>query len=515
MIEKFATRKEIGLIELARYVLKKWEKGNNKMADNDKCNPKMQRKNDSTSLISESLKEKLGKYTGEKAFFTYIVSFMLLIPGAELITELIGQPYVSQPLIHSLFGYVGLVLVILWFIVNWGVRKIKPSDIFFWTLVIFALVALICSNDITESTDGYYYEEWISNFFAYFSLMFAATHIESYERRKKILYVFIGLALAESVICLFQSLGIRITDSFYDPKVHAEENLSFGLAQHQNFYGGLSVLFFGACSGLFVLSTKKKLIIPAGMLVGLVLYGSLSTSARLTWIGNTAVVMFLFISLLIMKKKKNINAEYLIKCFRHFGILILIVSATVAVVMLSSDKIQSEIAQSAEEFAYDDTGFTGNLGNSRVMFWKVGFESVPDNWLTGVGLDNFIWCFHNSKTWQEGQGSNHKAHNEYFHILFTEGVPALLNYLVLLIYAVATAIKNIIAVKDKKQDIITWIFLAMFAGYAAQALVNSSVINIAMYFWVTIGMVMPVWSQKEIFRKGSAGKDAEKSAENA
>ena len=108
-----------------------------------------------------------------------------------------------------------------------------------------------------------------------------------------------------------------------------------------------------------------------------------------------------------------------------------------------------------------------------------------------------------------------KGHNEYIHILVTQGVPALINYLFLLIFALVTAVKNIVRMEDRKQQILTWIFLSMFTGYAVQALVNSSVINTAMYFWITIGMVMPVWSQKEIFRKGSVGKDAEKSMENA
>ena len=36
----------------------------------------------------------------------------------------------------------------------------------------------------------------------------------------------------------------------------------------------------------------------------------------------------------------------------------------------------------------------------------------------------------------------------------------------------------------------------MFAGYAAQALVNSSVVDVAPYFWITLGMTMPKSEQK-------------------
>ena len=36
----------------------------------------------------------------------------------------------------------------------------------------------------------------------------------------------------------------------------------------------------------------------------------------------------------------------------------------------------------------------------------------------------------------------------------------------------------------------TWTLLAMFTAYVVQALFNSSVVNIAPYFWITAGMVL-------------------------
>ena len=96
-----------------------------------------------------------------------------------------------------------------------------------------------------------------------------------------------------------------------------------------------------------------------------------------------------------------------------------------------------------------------------------------------------------------------KGHNEYLHTLVTQGVFAVINYILLLVYSFVTGVKNVIKTTDDNKRTITWIFLGMFIGYAAQAFFNSSVINVAMYFWIIVGMTMPKASQKplKLFRR--------------
>lgn len=457
----------------------------------------------------------LGKYVGEKAFFAYVVCFMIFIPMGEFVSELLGENFITQPIIHTFMGYVGLGMAILWFLLNLPKKNIKPSDIFFLTLLFFLIISYVFSKEREVSANRNFYEETMPNFFAYYSLMFAATHVEDAKYRKRVLGVFIALTLFESIICVFQSAGIRVLDSCFDPQMHASENLSYGLAQHQNFYGALSVLFFGASSGIFVFKVCKKWVVPSGIVAALALYGSLSTSGRLTWLGNGTILIFMIISILIMKKKtldKETGKKYLIR----FGALVAITVVVVGIILVTSDKIQGELKQTnlemnAEQGEADnplDPKTNITAGNGRVYLWSFAFEALPDNWLTGVGPDNFRWCFYNSPRWHHPMWYNDKAHNEYIHTMITLGVPALLNYLFMLVFAIVTAIRNIIALKNKDQDIVTWVFLGMMCGYMVQAMVNSSVINIAMYFWVTVGMVMPRFSQrwKKLKVKDESGK---------
>ena len=100
-------------------------------------------------------------------------------------------------------------------------------------------------------------------------------------------------------------------------------------------------------------------------------------------------------------------------------------------------------------------------------------------------------CFTENQTWHEGMHYQDKAHNEYLHTLSTQGVLALLNYLALLGFSLRMAVSRIVNTSNEDERIIAWTFLAAFSGYIVQAFFNSSIINVAMYFWVVIGMLNP------------------------
>jgi len=92
---------------------------------------------------------------------------------------------------------------------------------------------------------------------------------------------------------------------------------------------------------------------------------------------------------------------------------------------------------------------------------------------------------------KEGMYVQDKGHNEYIHILVTQGIPALINYLALLIYAGVGAVKNILKETSKKKRAICWILLGMFVTYCLQALFNSSIPYVVIHFWLVIGLIAP------------------------
>ena len=131
------------------------------------------------------------------------------------------------------------------------------------------------------------------------------------------------------------------------------------------------------------------------------------------------------------------------------------------------------------------------MGSDRIYNWRMGLAQVPKHWLTGVGLDNYRYVFVSDPGYHDGMYVQDKAHNEYLHTLVTQGVPALINYLALLVFAARGAVKAVIDETSYKRRAVIWILLGMFITYTAQALFNSSINYVVIYFWLVIGLITP------------------------
>lgn len=432
--------------------------------------------------------------SSEKFYYYYILTLMVSVPIFELITEFLGYPFESQPIIIELYGYVGVFGIVLYFLNKEKNKQYYLSDIFYGLLVFFAIIALVFSKDIIESYVGRYYDEKPWHFMAYFALMFAGTMVNDDKYRKNILFTYCGVSVIQGIVALFQSFGFRITDCFYDPEWHRNENLCFGLTQHNNWFAGLSTIFAAAAIGLFIFTPKsKKISYVYLVLAALLIYVSFGTSARIAWVGNIMVVIFYIISL-IVGAKKGILGNNAKSYFISFAIIIIVYGAMLALGAVFHNFFDNAISDFSREFG---AGFD-EFGTKRGYIWRYGLESVPSNWLTGVGLDNYKYVFTSNPNWHEGMFYQAKGHNEYLHTLVTQGVFAVTNYIALLVYSFFTGVKNVIRSKDDNHRFITWIFLGMFIGYAAQAFFNSSVINTAIYFWIIVGMTIPKSTQKPL-----------------
>ena len=434
----------------------------------------------------------------EKTFYIYVVSCMIIIPASELISEIFDLGFI-QSFILTIYGIIGGLLSFAKLYYNIKQSGIKWQDIFFISLFGFSFIALIFSKDIENSITGLDYDELPTHFLAYYSLMYSAFQLEKTKHRRSVIYIFAGLSFFEGIIGIFQSFEIKIQDVMFDISDHQV----YGLTQNTNFFGGLSVIFVGITLALLVFSKKKLTLIVNSIGFAIAIYCSFNTMARLAWVGDLAVFTFMIISIVIMKIKKskktgdsqvitdgksrvekNIFSLYL----RRYILAVLITIVIVVLSFIKSDIPLSKINQSIEEVNGEaEAGF----GSGRGYIWSYCLESVPKHWITGIGLDNLKMCFTENQTWHEGMHYQDKAHNEYLHTLSTQGVLALLNYLALLGFSLRMAVSRIVNTSNEDERIIAWTFLAAFSGYIVQAFFNSSIINVAMYFWVVIGMLNP------------------------
>ena len=124
------------------------------------------------------------------------------------------------------------------------------------------------------------------------------------------------------------------------------------------------------------------------------------------------------------------------------------------------------------------------IGNSRLIIWKNSLPLVKKYWLIGCGLDNFKNAYPNLIGIKVD-----KAHNVYLQISITNGIPALILFLLLLFIVFLKGIKC-------KNNFLIPIYMA-FIGYSIQAFFNISVIDVAPYYFIIIGLILSEESEKD------------------
>ncbi|PWJ68696.1 O-antigen ligase [Ruminococcaceae bacterium R-25] len=448
----------------------------------------------------------LAKAASDKVFCYVSMALFVLLPVVEVITEILGKkkvkffthrlyPSYFQPYVVGLFGGILAFFVILSFISRManGKFKLYVADIFFFTLFLFMMLSYIFSVNPGVFAEGSkHYCERPEIFLCYYCLYFAGSMIENPELRKKLLYTYFGVAVLQGVVAFLQTYKIEIWYCLFLYN-RASTRASYGLLQNTNFYGALSLVFVASVSGLFIFSSvifqKKAFFKWIFFAVALLLfYTMLASYSRLAWLGFAGMIGTYIISLLIMRKSemdkdklKRITKDFLIMCAGFAAVLIVTYFATNIIKSRVSETAKDTVAKVGED------GF----GHGRGRIWRAGIHSIPRHWVTGIGLDNYAQAFRELPDWKKGDFIQSKGHNEYLHTLVTQGVFAFVNYLAVLIYATVNAVKRIINEKDDVKRCLHWIFLTVFAAYACQAILNSSVLNVAPYFWIIIGLLTP------------------------
>lgn len=443
----------------------------------------------------QELKSRFSRFieliTSERFFYYYIITVMISLPVFEVFDETHSNPFVTQPIIVEIAGYVGVFAFLSHFLKHKDI-KYYLSDLLYFFLFIFAVLSAVFTQNKYDTWHGFYYDEWLFNFFGYFSLMLAGTMITDKQMRKNILKAFVFVTCIQGAVAALQTAGIYIIECYYVTEETMRYKISYGLTQSSNWYAGLSVLLFACTSGIYLFTNKKVTRNIMYCICIFCFYTLISTEARLAWVGVFAYLVFLIVSFIVMKRKKW-DKEKMSSIIKRTLVLAAGMIFVVAFAIVVCGKITRRIDRTMYELKDADSG---EIGSFRMYIWRFGIKAIPKYWAFGIGLDNFADVFLKNPEYHDGDLMQAKAHNEYLHYLVTQGVFQFITYISLLVYTIVTGIRNVINNKDEEERFINWILLGMIVGYAAQAFFNSSIVYIAPYFWITIGMCLSHKNQR-------------------
>lgn len=447
----------------------------------------------SSTVISRE-GECMEKLISEKVFYRSVMALIIGMPVIEVLTEILSRfseifPLFFAPMVISLFGVYGTSITVLyWYTSFKQKRKLRTADIFYLTLIFFMVISAVFSR-----SPGVYSNPVLNRreepmiFLAYFWLFFAGTLIDNIIYRKRILSACIAVAILEGIPAFFQTFNIELSYSW----LYRADRSAYGLTQNSNYYGCLAVFLIACITGVYIFSedlvTSKITRYSLPPIAAFVFYTMLGSRARLAWVGFCMLAVFYVISLIIMCRK-NRGSKDMKPAVRRALIILAAYAAVFLIAFFFTDYIREVTVRSYWEVA---NGNTEKMGSDRIYVWQWGLKSVPKHWLTGVGLDNYQYVFDSSPDYVEGMHRKDKAHNEYLHILVTQGIPALINYLTLLIYTCVGAVRSVLTEDSREKRAVTWTLLGMIATYAASAFFNISVPYVVIYFWLAVGLAIP------------------------
>lgn len=384
------------------------------------------------------------------------------IPEAELFLNNFGFHRV-----YILWGSIFFLIIIYLFGLFSGENKISYVDVIVYILIILAFISTNHAIDFKKAFFGETYRyEGLLTILSYYLLLLNAKGLNNNKYKMFIVKTFIVIGIFQVLYCILQS--------YTDFEFINRYNISYmamGFCSNPNFFGSYMTMQL-LIVGFMYIYTRRKIYLFLYVLFVLSLYSAESTGPVLS------VVCTLIFSLILFRNK-----------FKD----ILKITLLLFVVFVCTDKLLNYVQNTfykQELVEYYDIPSdvvtivkepSSQIASGRLVVWQRSLPLVKKYWLFGCGLDNFKDAYP-----QEGSLKYDKAHNVYLQILITNGLFALIFFLLLLFMAFLRGVK-------KKNVILTPIYVA-FIGYSIQAFFNISVIDVAPYYYIILGLIFSDYS---------------------
>ena len=406
----------------------------------------------------------------DKLIYRFVIIFMISIPLFKFISYVLyfkGVILNSYDFNHVYVLWISLPILVIFYIISMISKKINYIDIILYFLIILAFVSTFLAQDINISIFGETNRnEGLLTILNYYFVFLNIKNLSDKRYKYNIVKIFLILGVIQVIYSIFQ-----VYTNFDFIKHFSKEYMAMGLCGNPNFFGSYMVMLVLISSTLYLL--KDKIIyFDLSLIYALGLFLANSTAP---FIGFVLGLIFL-----IIFSFKNINKINLIKLITLFIILFFINDYTLNLryETIKEDNrrynIKYEITDTVNSIVSKNNEY--NYGSSRIKLWKNLIPVAKKYYLFGAGLDNLRVVYPKDKGLVYD-----KAHNIYYQILITNGIFALSIYCLLCLIIFIKGFK----IKD---NLYIALYVA-FVGYSIQAFGNISVIDVAPYFFIILGLL--------------------------
>lgn len=360
--------------------------------------------------------------------------------------------------------------------------RFRKIDVLSLLLVVFIIISTLFSVDPSVAYRGYYLRyEGLAAWFCYLSLFFLSYH---FVNGNKIKNYNLYISISGVVIAIYGILQHFLLDFIPRPIELVNYTRSYAFFDNPNFFGSYLVLMLFISIIIYLLA-KARLSRGLSYLAVMVIFlALLYTLTRSAWLG--AFVGLVLLCLFLLWKRRALFKRTVALMI---GFLIVFTFVQFTETRDYLERGSSIVADASEVFSGENEG---RAGSSRWFIWKTAFPLVKEYFWFGSGPDTFALVFPATAEEKEQFFRNpniivDKAHNEYLQMAVTLGVPALFAYLLLVGTVLVTSLKALVRLQGEQQLVLLGLTLAII-GYLVQAFFNISVITVAPYFWLFLGM---------------------------
>jgi len=309
----------------------------------------------------------------------------------------------------------------------------------------------------------------------YYLFFYAARLVAEENHRRTLLNIFMAVMAVHALYGLGQFYDLTQLSFIHDYYHYAIS----GVAGNPNFMGSLMVTACGVCTGLLIYS--DKIIAKAVYAALLVIFVPtlIFTRTMSAYLGLGVIVFsvaVIFLKYLYRHKGRKITALVL-GGLAVGGVAALFIADRLAYGLIFKE-LNIIIGQLKGGIDIE------TVASGRFLIWSNIFKMLPEYLLLGVGIDGLQLPYFERYGLFFGAYLD-KAHNELLHILITMGLPALILYILLYVFIIRDLSARI---KTQKNNAVNMALLFAFIGYMTQAMFNISVIDVAPYFWIILGL---------------------------
>lgn len=396
----------------------------------------------------------------EKIIYYIVLFVMIFIPLVKITSYVCNYIDLTKNIfvINQVYVlYLSIPILLITYISSLKKKKIDIKDQIIFFLIITAVESSVFAVNIRTSIFGFYGRyEGLLTIISYYLLFLNCKMISNEKYKENIVKVFLTIGAFQTLYACLQVF----TDLPFVIKAEIPY-MGMALCGNPNFYGSYSVMLTCIASVLYLLKKEKKyLFLTIFFFIGLVLASSTGP-----FLGYILAMLFF-----IIVYKVNV---------KRVGVLILIFSISFSLVesfvyyKYTPDinyTIKGDIDILNNKLLNKKDSSNG-LDNGRLDIWFNSLPLIKEYFVVGAGLDNYYYIFKKYPL--------DKAHNIYLQILITNGLLSLLLYLLLLF---------LIFIKKHKDPLMVSLYIA-FIGYSIQGFANISVIDVAPYFFIFMGLI--------------------------